>query len=516
MEETDSRDRDIRIVVIGDEKCGKTVLISRFINNSIPPSYKPTSFDKFLTSKEVCGEIFNITVWDTSGSHNFDTVRPLSYGEADVFIVCFKISDPLSLYNVKSRWIQEIEKHTVAPVILCGCQADLRTDEDTVSHLGRLGRSPVTPDQAMAIGAQIHATNYIETAAAVSYVETFELFSVAAVTALEARQLTCPPAPGLVPGPAGPRPPSVASHTSSVSSSRPGTFAAGHHGLKQSSSTQYCGSHNSLQDSRDVDIKRVESLPRGHVSGHGGSVPTSPVKTANSGNTQTSHPVHFRSSSQPVRSCLDLHSNKTATPPQMTDPPHMRTSSPHSPPPPRPARSLVTSPASSSACQSPLATDSQDAELRSKTGAHHLSRKASFRSSMPVAMGKPPLPASALPKSPTDLLHLGQRAAITTEPGAGAKSRLTQLGVPEGKNYESLKSQTSTASHGSTGSKMSSTSSQMSTQGWNGPRDLDIPDTEDPEVLRNLEFISPKAGVYRPIHSSSARAAAKKDKCSVM
>ena len=53
MEETDSRDRDIRIVVIGDEKCGKTVLISRFINNSIPPSYKPTSFDKFITSKEV-------------------------------------------------------------------------------------------------------------------------------------------------------------------------------------------------------------------------------------------------------------------------------------------------------------------------------------------------------------------------------------------------------------------------------------------------------------------------------
>lgn len=53
-------------------------------------------------------------------------------------------------------------------------------------------------------------------------------------------------------------------------------------------------------------------------------------------------------------------------------------------------------------------------------------------------------------------------------------------------------------------------------KGWNGPRDLDIPDTEDPEVLRNLEFISPKAGVYRPIHSSSSRAAAKKDKCSVM
>ena len=61
-----------------------------------------------------------------------------------------------------------------------------------------------------------------------------------------------------------------------------------------------------------------------------------------------------------------------------------------------------------------------------------------------------------------------------------------------GKNYESVKSHTSTVSHGSTGSKMSSTSSQLSAQGWSGPRDMEVPDTEDPDVLRNLEFVSPK------------------------
>jgi len=83
---------DIHIVVVGDEKCGKTSLISRFISNTTPASYKPTSFDKFLTSREVSGEPCNLTVWDTSGSQNFDTVRPLSYGEADVFIICFKVS----------------------------------------------------------------------------------------------------------------------------------------------------------------------------------------------------------------------------------------------------------------------------------------------------------------------------------------------------------------------------------------------------------------------------------------
>ena len=67
------------------------VLIPRFINNSTPASYKPTSFDKFLTTREVYGAPCSLTVWDTSGSQNFDTVRPLSYGEADVFIICFKV-----------------------------------------------------------------------------------------------------------------------------------------------------------------------------------------------------------------------------------------------------------------------------------------------------------------------------------------------------------------------------------------------------------------------------------------
>ena len=35
-----------------------TPSISRFIHNSTPPSYKPTSFDKFLTTKEVKNYIF--------------------------------------------------------------------------------------------------------------------------------------------------------------------------------------------------------------------------------------------------------------------------------------------------------------------------------------------------------------------------------------------------------------------------------------------------------------------------
>ena len=48
--------REIRVVVVGDEKCGKTSLISRFISDTVPGLYKPTGFDKFLTTKDIEGE----------------------------------------------------------------------------------------------------------------------------------------------------------------------------------------------------------------------------------------------------------------------------------------------------------------------------------------------------------------------------------------------------------------------------------------------------------------------------
>ena len=61
------------------------------------------------------------------GSPAYDSVRPLSYQEADVFLLCYKISDPISLYNVKNKWIRELRQHRPdVPVILCGCQSDLR------------------------------------------------------------------------------------------------------------------------------------------------------------------------------------------------------------------------------------------------------------------------------------------------------------------------------------------------------------------------------------------------------
>ena len=81
----------------------------------------------------------------------------MSYAEADVFLVCYKVSDPSTLYNVKNKWMPEIRQYrSNAPVILCGCQSDLRNDSEVISSLGKRGRAPVTPEQALGKKENLH------------------------------------------------------------------------------------------------------------------------------------------------------------------------------------------------------------------------------------------------------------------------------------------------------------------------------------------------------------------------
>ena len=54
------------------------------------------------------------------------------------------------------------------PIILVGCQSDLRTNREILSGLSKIGRAPVSPQQALTISQQINAVMYVETSAKVA------------------------------------------------------------------------------------------------------------------------------------------------------------------------------------------------------------------------------------------------------------------------------------------------------------------------------------------------------------
>ena len=57
-----------------------------------------------------------------------DRLRPLSYPQTDVFILCFAINDRDSFDHARERWHPELIHHCPnTPIILVGTKADLRS-----------------------------------------------------------------------------------------------------------------------------------------------------------------------------------------------------------------------------------------------------------------------------------------------------------------------------------------------------------------------------------------------------
>lgn len=84
----------------------------------------------------------SLRLWDTFGDHEKD--RRFAYGRSDVVLLCFSITNPISLRNAKVMWYPEIRRFCPqTPVILVGCKNDLRymyRDETYLSYFG--DRSP--------------------------------------------------------------------------------------------------------------------------------------------------------------------------------------------------------------------------------------------------------------------------------------------------------------------------------------------------------------------------------------
>ena len=98
-----------------------------FVEDKFPQNYVPTVFDMHTKDIIVDGKNCLLTLWDTAGQEDYDRIRPLSYPDTDVFIVCFALDNPESLDNITSKWIPELKHHTKnAKIILVGTKFDLR------------------------------------------------------------------------------------------------------------------------------------------------------------------------------------------------------------------------------------------------------------------------------------------------------------------------------------------------------------------------------------------------------
>ena len=125
-----------KIVVVGDGYCGKTSLQVAFRtdnfyggrgnHDSFEEDYRATIFETYATTFSFFNDDGDVTtmelaIWDTAGQETYERLRPLSYPNTDVMMVCFSIDSPDSLQNVLELWKPELDLFCPhVPIILVG------------------------------------------------------------------------------------------------------------------------------------------------------------------------------------------------------------------------------------------------------------------------------------------------------------------------------------------------------------------------------------------------------------
>ncbi|KAA8577381.1 hypothetical protein FQN60_009165 [Etheostoma spectabile] len=130
-----------KLVIVGDGACGKTCLLIVFSKDQFPEVYVPTVFENYVADIEVDGKQVELALWDTAGQEDYDRLRPLSYPDTDVILMCFS--------NIPEKWTPEV-KHFCpnVPLFSSGNKKDLRNDEHTRSRAGQDEAGAVKLDEA--------------------------------------------------------------------------------------------------------------------------------------------------------------------------------------------------------------------------------------------------------------------------------------------------------------------------------------------------------------------------------
>ncbi|KAL6440974.1 hypothetical protein ACFW04_003391 [Cataglyphis niger] len=156
----------IKCVVVGDGAVGKTCLLISYTTNKFPSEYVPTVFDNYAVTVMIGGEPYTLGLFDTAGQEDYDRLRPLSYPQTDVFLVCFSVVSPSSFENVKEKWVPEITHHCQkTPFLLVGTQIDLRDDAATIEKLAKNKQKAISNEQGEKLAKELKAVKYVECSA---------------------------------------------------------------------------------------------------------------------------------------------------------------------------------------------------------------------------------------------------------------------------------------------------------------------------------------------------------------
>uniref|UniRef100_A0A7N4NID7 Ras homolog family member F, filopodia associated n=1 Tax=Sarcophilus harrisii TaxID=9305 RepID=A0A7N4NID7_SARHA len=100
------------------------------------------------------------------GQEDYDRLRPLSYQNTHLVLICYDVMNPTSYDNVLIKWYPEVTHFCHGtPMVLIGCKTDLRKDKEQLRKLRAADLEPITYAQGESACQQMKAALYLECSA---------------------------------------------------------------------------------------------------------------------------------------------------------------------------------------------------------------------------------------------------------------------------------------------------------------------------------------------------------------
>ncbi|WEU39944.1 MAG: GTP-binding protein [Candidatus Odinarchaeum yellowstonii] len=127
-----------KLVVLGDERVGKTSLIFRYTERRFLGDYKPTIGIDFSAKLVEIGKYnVDLIIWDLGGQEKYRILRKHYLEGARGAILVFDLTNRTSFEHLNS-WYTDLQQNcSAAPAILVGNKADLVQERKISAEEGR-------------------------------------------------------------------------------------------------------------------------------------------------------------------------------------------------------------------------------------------------------------------------------------------------------------------------------------------------------------------------------------------
>nr|XP_045222070.1 rho-related GTP-binding protein RhoF isoform X3 [Macaca fascicularis] len=134
--------KELKIVIVGDGGCGKTSLLMVYSQGSFPEAplrtnrpplpqhYAPSVFEKYTASVTVGSKEVTLNLYDTAGQEDYDRLRPLSYQNTHLVLICYDVMNPTSYDNVLIKGLSACEQ--IRAALYLECSAKFRENVEDV------------------------------------------------------------------------------------------------------------------------------------------------------------------------------------------------------------------------------------------------------------------------------------------------------------------------------------------------------------------------------------------------